>query len=153
MLRRYKMLLGRKRDVCARVLCASIHGLLYQLKMSKDIRQRFKLLYVPYDLKAILSKKIPDVAVSANGGSEYFNALYSEHLWRKLLGHVLNGRVEVPIDSGIALSIRIDNLGVFINKTLSTESLINQLLIVGKLGEGMRSCKYTGHDVYACGCQ
>jgi hypothetical protein len=26
-------------------------------------------------------------------------------------------------------------------------------LIVGKLGEGMRSCKYTGHDVYACGCQ
>jgi hypothetical protein len=38
-------------------------------------------------------------------------------------------RIEVPIDSGIALSIRIDNLGVFINKTLSTESLINQLLI------------------------
>ena len=69
----------------------------------------------------------------------------------------------MPIDSGIALSIRIDNLRVFINKTLSTESLINQLLtrglayqlvlIVGKLGEGMRSCKYTGHDVYACGCQ
>ena len=37
--------------------------------------------------------------------------------------------LEVPIDSGIALSIRIDNLRVFINKTLSTESLINQLLI------------------------
>jgi hypothetical protein len=37
--------------------------------------------------------------------------------------------IEVPIDSGIALSIRIDNLGVFINKTLSTESLINQLFI------------------------
>ncbi len=37
--------------------------------------------------------------------------------------------VEVTIDSGIVLSIRIDNLGVFINKTLSTESLINQLLI------------------------
>jgi hypothetical protein len=47
MLRRYKMLLGRKRDVCARVLCASIHGLLYQLKMSKAIRQRFNLLDVP----------------------------------------------------------------------------------------------------------
>jgi hypothetical protein len=71
----------------------------------------------------------------------------------------------MPIDSGIGLSIRIDNLPVFINKTLSTESLINQLLIierglayqlvliVGNLGEGMRSCKYTGHDLYACGCQ
>jgi hypothetical protein len=37
--------------------------------------------------------------------------------------------VENPIDSGIVLSIRIDNRRVFINKTLSTESLINQLLI------------------------
>ena len=37
--------------------------------------------------------------------------------------------IETLIDSGIALSIRIDNLRVFINKTLSTESLINQLLI------------------------
>ena len=37
--------------------------------------------------------------------------------------------VETPIDSGIDLSIRIDNLRVFINKTLSTERLINQLLI------------------------
>ncbi len=63
------MLLGRKRDVCARVLCASIHGLLYQLKMSKVIRQRFKFLDVPYDLKSILSDEIPDVAVSTNGGS------------------------------------------------------------------------------------
>ena len=35
----------------------------------------------------------------------------------------------MSIDSGIGLSIRIDNLRVFINKTLSTESLINQLLI------------------------
>jgi hypothetical protein len=42
--------------------------------------------------------------------------------------------LEVPIDSGIALSIRIDNLGVFINKTLSTESLINQLLIKRAVG-------------------
>ncbi len=48
--------------------------------MSKTIRQRFNLLDVPYDLKAILSNKIPDVAVSVNGGSEDFNALYSEHL-------------------------------------------------------------------------
>jgi hypothetical protein len=38
-------------------------------------------------------------------------------------------KVEMTIDSGIDLSIRIDNLGVFINKTLSTESLVNQLLI------------------------
>ena len=47
--------------------------------------------------------------------------------------HECDGRthdpVEMPIDSGIGLSIRIDNLRVFINKTLSTESLINQLLI------------------------
>ena len=71
--------------------------------------------------------------------------------------------VETPIDSGIDLSIRIDHLRVFINKTLSTESLINQLLIrglsyqllliVGKLGQGMRSCKCTNHDLYAGGCQ
>jgi hypothetical protein len=37
--------------------------------------------------------------------------------------------IEIPIDSVIVLSITIDNLRVFINKTLSTESLINQLLI------------------------
>jgi hypothetical protein len=37
--------------------------------------------------------------------------------------------VEIPIDSGIVLSITIDKLRVFINRTLSTESLINQLLI------------------------
>ncbi len=38
-------------------------------------------------------------------------------------------KVETPIDSGIDLSIRIDNLRVLINKTLSTDSLINQQLI------------------------
>ena len=37
--------------------------------------------------------------------------------------------LEIPIDSGIGLSITIDKLRVFINTTLSTESLINQLLI------------------------
>ena len=37
--------------------------------------------------------------------------------------------VEIPIDSGIDLSITIDKVWVFINKTLSTESLINQLLV------------------------
>ncbi len=42
---------------------------------------------------------------------------------------VLTPKVETPIDSGIDLSIRIDNLRVFINKTLSIESLVNQLLI------------------------
>ncbi len=71
--------------------------------------------------------------------------------------------VGIPIDSGIDLSITIDKLRVFINKTLSTESLINQLLtrglayqlllIVGKLGQGMRSCKCTSYDLYAGGCQ
>ena len=62
--------------------------------------------------------------------------------------------LEIPIDSGIGLSITIDKLRVFINKTLSTESLINQLLIrglsyqllliVGKLGQGLRSSKCMG---------
>ncbi len=37
--------------------------------------------------------------------------------------------LKIPIDSGMGLSIRIDKLRVFINKTLSTQSLINQLLI------------------------
>ncbi len=57
----------------------------------------------------------------------------------------------IPIDSGIGLQKTIGKLRVFINKTLSTESLINQLLlirgldyqlllIVGKVGQGMRSC-------------
>jgi hypothetical protein len=37
--------------------------------------------------------------------------------------------VGIPIDSGMGLSIRIDKLRVFINKTLSTQSLINQLSV------------------------
>jgi hypothetical protein len=45
-----------------------------------------------------------------------------------LISRRLSG-LEIPIDSGIDLSITIDKLRVFINKTLSTESLINQLLI------------------------
>ena len=63
-----------------------------------------------------------------------------------------------PIDSGMGLSITIDKIRVFINKTLSTQSLINQLLIKrvvlsividnGKIGQGMRSCKCTHHDLY-----
>ena len=71
--------------------------------------------------------------------------------------------LEIPIDSGMGVSIIIDKLRVFINKTLSTQSLINQLLIrglayqlvliVGKLGQGMRSCKCTSHNLYAGGCQ
>ena len=40
-------------------------------------------------------------------------------------------KVGIPVDSGIGLSITIDNLRVLINKTLSTESLINQSLIRG----------------------
>jgi hypothetical protein len=39
-----------------------------------------------------LSNKISDVYVSANGGAEHFNALYSEHLLRKVSGQVLNSR-------------------------------------------------------------
>ncbi len=68
-----------------------------------------------------------------------------------------------PIDSGMGLSITIDKLRVFINKTLSTQSLINQLLIKrvglsividnGKIGQGMRSCKCTNHNLHAGGCQ
>jgi len=71
--------------------------------------------------------------------------------------------VGIPIDSGIDLSITIVRLRVFINKTLSSESLLNQLLIRGldyqlslivdKLGQGLRSCKCTSHDLYAGGCQ
>jgi hypothetical protein len=71
--------------------------------------------------------------------------------------------VGIPIDSGMGLSITIDKLRVFINKTLSTQSLINQLLIKrvglsividnGKIGQGMRSCKCTNHNLYAGGCQ
>ena len=68
-----------------------------------------------------------------------------------------------PIDSGIGLSITMIKIRVFISETLSTESLINQLLIrglsyqllliFGKLGQGMRSCKCKTHDLYAGGCQ
>jgi len=74
-----------------------------------------------------------------------------------------HSRVGHPIDSGMGLSITIDKLRVFINKTLSTQSLINQLLIKrvglsividnGKIGQGMRSCKCTNHNLYAGGCQ
>jgi hypothetical protein len=75
----------------------------------------------------------------------------------------LRCEVGYPIDSGMGLSITIDKLRVLINKTLSTQSLINQLLIKrvglsividnGKIGQGMRSCKCTNHNLYACGCQ
>ena len=68
-----------------------------------------------------------------------------------------------PIDSGMDLSITIDKLLVFINQTLSTQSLINQLLIKrvvlsivienGKIGQGMRSCKCTNHNLCTGGCQ
>jgi hypothetical protein len=37
--------------------------------------------------------------------------------------------VGIPIDSGMGLSLRIDKLRVFINKTLSTQNFTNQLLI------------------------
>ncbi len=42
---------------------------------------------------------------------------------------VTSQKLVLPIDSGIGLSITIDKLRVFINKTFSTESLINQLLL------------------------
>ena len=79
------------------------------------------------------------------------------------VSHTLGCTVGHPIDSGMGLSITIDKLRVFINKTLSTQSLINQLLIKrvvlsividnGNIGQGMRSCKCTNHDLYAGGCQ
>jgi hypothetical protein len=82
-------------------------------------------------------------------------------LWREILRHV--STLGIPIDSGIDLSITIDKIRVLINKTLLTESLINQLLIreltyqllliVGKLGQGMMLCKCTRHDLYDGGCQ
>ncbi len=78
-----------------------------------------------------------------------------KHCYTCLLGH--------PIDSGMGLSITIDKFRVFINITLSTQSLINQILIKrvglsividnGKIGQGMRSCKCTNHNLYAGGCQ
>ncbi len=43
-------------------------------------------------------------------------------------GHdIYDHPIEIPIDSGMGLSI--DKRRLFINKTLSTQSLINQLLI------------------------
>ncbi len=42
---------------------------------------------------------------------------------------VSQGPEGISIDSGMDLSIRFDKFRVFINKTLSTQSLINQLLI------------------------
>jgi hypothetical protein len=38
-------------------------------------------------------------------------------------------QIEIPIDSGMGVSITSDKIRVFINKPLSTQSLINQLLI------------------------
>jgi hypothetical protein len=42
---------------------------------------------------------------------------------------VISLSLGIPIDSGMDLSIRIDKLRVFISKTLSTQSLINHVLI------------------------
>ena len=58
------------------ILCASILCLLYQLKVSEAIRQRFQLLYVSHDLHTILSHEILDVALSAYRGPQDFNTLY-----------------------------------------------------------------------------
>ena len=49
--------------------------------------------------------------------------------WRHMEWKHYGCEIEIPIDSGMGLSITIDELRVFINKTLSTDSLINQLLI------------------------
>ena len=65
-----------------------IHSLLYQLKVSEAIGQGFKILYIPYDLYAILSHEILDVSLSVYRGPQYFNALYSEHLWSKIICNV-----------------------------------------------------------------
>jgi hypothetical protein len=57
------------------------------------------------------------------GQFHYRRAAFSSQLKSKI------GNIGNPIDSGMGLSITIDKLLVFINKTLSTQSLINQLLI------------------------
>ncbi len=95
-------------------------------------------------LKLQKSGQFPDELVKIEGAQIHY-----------VVGH--------PIDSGMGLSITIDKLRVFINKTLSTQSLINQLLIKrvglsividnGKIGPGMRSCKCTNHNLYAGRCQ
>ena len=95
------------------------------------------------------------VSVFRYTGFDDVKVVFAKGQWTRALG--------IPIDSGMGLSIRIDKLRVFINKTLSTQSLINQLLIKrvglsividnGKIGQGMRSCKCTNHNLYAGGCQ
>ena len=87
----------------------------------------------------------------------------NQSILREINRWVGEGIIGHPIDSGMGLSITIDKLRVFINKTLSTQSLINQLLIKrvglsividnGKIGQGMRSGKCTNHNLYAGGCQ
>ena len=70
---------------------------------------------------------------------------------------IIRGKVGIPIDGGSGLSITIDKLRVFINKTLSTESLINQLLIRGLvtkfLSIGMPKVKRELQRIYIDGCQ
>jgi hypothetical protein len=71
---------------------------------------------------------VPTVMTSDQTGQ-----IVLEWCWASL-GGVLTQcpvRVEIPIESGMGpgSSIRIDKFRVFINKTLSTQSLINQLLI------------------------
>ena len=65
-------------------------------------------------------------------GLSWFIAL-GNLVWSKIWGYSSSRAnirfIEIPIDSGMGLSITIDKLRVFINKTLSTQSLINQLLI------------------------
>ena len=61
-----------------------------------------------------------DYVNGVEGDGEFDNTAFKK-LNEEKVGH--------PIDSGMGLSITIDKLRVFINKTLSTQSLINQLLI------------------------
>ena len=79
--------------ICALMNCGCIHILLYQLKVSEAISQRFKLLYISHDIYALLSHEILDVALGAYRGPQDFNALYRGHLWSEIIGNIPKGRV------------------------------------------------------------
>ena len=61
--------------------------------MSEAISQGFKLLYISYDIYALLSHESLDVALSDYRGPQDFNAFYREHLWSEIIGNIPKGRV------------------------------------------------------------
>ena len=63
------------------------------------------------------------------GSGAYSTILFETDSKEELLEKANKSLNDGSIDSGMGLSITIDKFRVFINKTLSTQSLINQLLI------------------------